>query len=192
MISSWRASSSARPDVQASWGRKSAALAAEYGKEESFFRQKQKLTKLMESDGWSASGGSRGIVTCAGGQTYVLNLLVMLRLLRTHLKCTLPVQIFYWGADDIDPATAHFLATNPNLGIVEVIDASTYPVPSHRRVPPDESMRGFPLKPFALLMSSFTEVCVRAWCRGVVRDLFSSPALPSSDPLPRRRQHAGG
>ena len=166
MISSWRASSSARPDVQASWGRKSAALAAEYGKEESFFRQKQKLTKLMESDGWSASGGSRGIVTCAGGQTYVLNLLVMLRLLRTHLKCTLPVQIFYWGAEDIDPATVRFLATNPNLGIVEVIDASTYPVPSHRRVPDDAAMRGFPLKPFALLMSSFTEVSV-VWC-GVV------------------------
>ncbi len=124
----------------------------------------------------------QGIVTCAGGKTYVLNLVVMLRVLRLYLKSSLPVEVFYWGKDDLNSETVQWLSTRPDrFGDVVVVDASRLPVPFHRAAPfgsttwkkeqmttqseeaplhqhEDESsvyMRGFALKAYALLHTSF-------------------------------------
>lgn len=43
----------------------------------------------------------RGIVTCGGGYTYFTNAWVLIRMLR-HVGCTLPIQLWYLGPDEVD------------------------------------------------------------------------------------------
>ena len=51
-----------------------------------------------------------------------------------------------------------FLNSNPNLGDTVIIDASLAHVPPHRHIPTDAEMRGFPLKAYSLLLTTFDEV----------------------------------
>lgn len=90
----------------------------------------------------------RGIVTCAGTIRYYTSAWVLIRMLR-RLGCTLPIQLWYLGAEERD---ADWLALAAEQG-VDCVDASfvarRYP---HRR------LGGWELKPYAMLHSPFREV----------------------------------
>ena len=88
-----------------------------------------------------------GIVTCAGGR-YFVPCYVMLRLLR-HVGCTLPVQIWHLGPEEI---TESMVEAVQGLD-VEFVDAlqvaKEYPV---------HNLKGWPLKPYSIIHSRFERV----------------------------------
>ncbi len=90
----------------------------------------------------------RGVVMCGGGKTYFTNAWIAISLLR-HVGCTLPVQLWYLGADELDPFMEELIAP---LG-VECIDAAAV-----RSVNPARILRGWEVKPFAIIHSPFREV----------------------------------
>lgn len=51
------------------------------------------------------TNNERGIVISAGGSYYLPQAIVLLRVLRHHLKSKLPVEIFWMGAEEMDEAT---------------------------------------------------------------------------------------
>lgn len=92
----------------------------------------------------------RGIVCCAGGQRYLLNAYVMIRMLRS-LGCSLPVQIWHLGEGELIDSLVNKLLP---LGVV-FYDARAIAQniqPRHTR------LHGWEVKPFAVLNSSFAEV----------------------------------
>lgn len=90
----------------------------------------------------------RGIVICGGGLTYFTSAWVNIRLLR-HLGCTLPIQLWYLGPEEVDPAMAALVAP---LG-VECVDGLEM-----RRRHPARILNGWELKAYALLHCPFAEV----------------------------------
>jgi glycosyltransferase involved in cell wall biosynthesis len=90
----------------------------------------------------------RGIVVCAGGARFFTCAWVLLRVLREVLKCSLPVQVWHMGPQEMDWRMSRLLEEQG----AEVTDAW--------RVGPPETRpsHGWPLKPFALLHSRFREV----------------------------------
>lgn len=53
---------------------------------------------------WQA-GPEKGIIICAGGKYYLPQAVVFLRSLRHELKSSLPVELFYYGAEEMDEAS---------------------------------------------------------------------------------------
>ena len=98
----------------------------------------------------AASGefAGRGIVICAGGIRYLTNAWVGIRQLRS-LGCQLPVEVWYLGPKEMDPAMAALLRP---FG-VKCVDALTI-----RRRHPVRHLAGWELKAFAILHSNFREV----------------------------------
>ncbi len=47
----------------------------------------------------------RGIVISAGGKYYLPQAIVLLRILRHHLNCTLPVDLFWLDSNEMDDVT---------------------------------------------------------------------------------------
>jgi len=92
----------------------------------------------------------RGIVICAGGPRLFTCAWVLIHQLREVLRCTLPIQVWYAGAAEMD---AHMIALLQVLARVEAIDATQ--VPGYERIRPHP---GWALKPFALVNSQFREV----------------------------------
>lgn len=90
----------------------------------------------------------RGIVICAGGVNYFTNAWVCVRMLR-RLGCRLPIQIWHLGPDELDEPMRQRLAP---FG-VECIDAFEV-----RKVHPCRLLKGWELKPYAMLHSRFKEV----------------------------------
>ncbi|MEO5817895.1 MAG: class I SAM-dependent methyltransferase [Gemmatimonadaceae bacterium] len=90
----------------------------------------------------------RGIVMCGGGTTYFTNAFIAVSLLR-HVGCTLPVQLWYLGSNEIDSFMEELIAP---LG-VECIDAMTV-----SSVHPARILRGWEVKPYAMLHCPFREV----------------------------------
>ena len=89
----------------------------------------------------------RGIVICAGGPRFFTCAWVLVRVLRDILKTSLPIQVWYRGASELDPLMRALLEQYK----VEAVDACA--IESHR--PPSER---WALKPFAILHSRFQEV----------------------------------
>ena len=52
----------------------------------------------------------RGIVVCAGGSRVFTNAYVLLSLLRRTLNCTLPIEVWHFGAEEMSPSMAGLLA----------------------------------------------------------------------------------
>lgn len=50
-------------------------------------------------------GNDRGIVMSAGGEYYLPQAVVLLRILRHHLRSTLPVELFWYGDEEMDVET---------------------------------------------------------------------------------------
>jgi hypothetical protein len=91
----------------------------------------------------------RGIVTCAGGTRYFTSAYVLVRLLRETLGCTLPMQLWHLGGDELSPAMRGLLS-----GLdVELVDAAgvleRYPA---------QIRDGWQLKAYAVAYSRFEEV----------------------------------
>lgn len=90
----------------------------------------------------------RGIVICGGGARYFTNAWVGIHRLRA-LGCRLPIQLWYLGRAELDRPMRQLMAP---LG-VECVDAL-----ARRRQPPVRRLGGWPLKPYAILSSTFREV----------------------------------
>jgi hypothetical protein len=52
----------------------------------------------------------RGIVICAGGASIFTNAYVLVRVLRRTLGCTLPIEVWHFGADEMSPSMSALLA----------------------------------------------------------------------------------
>lgn len=91
----------------------------------------------------------RGIVLSAGRRSYFTSAYVTIRALRGHLKCTLPIEVFYCGADEL-PSSA--IAHMEKAYQVKFVDVTM--VPGAKGV----NLAGYQLKAFAIRLSSFEEV----------------------------------
>ncbi|HEV2518496.1 MAG TPA: hypothetical protein VGV07_24830 [Devosia sp.] len=91
----------------------------------------------------------RGIVVCAGGSRVFTNAYVLLSLLRHTLNCTLPIEVWHFGAEEMSPSMAGLLAELD----VEVVDALPRIAAEAAKV-----RDGWQLKPFAIQHSRFAEV----------------------------------
>lgn len=115
----------------------------------------------------------RGIVMCAGGVDYFANAWASLHVLRER-GCNLPVELWHVGEEEMDQGMRDLLSP---LG-VKCVDAARGARPGLKRL-----LRGFPIKPYAILHSSFREVMLLDSDNLVVRDpqfLFDDPAFRST------------
>jgi len=90
----------------------------------------------------------RGVVICAGGMKYFTNAWVCINMLQ-RLGCRLPIQLWHLGRKEIDATMRGLLEP---LG-VQCVDACKV-----RRSHPARMLRGWGLKPYAILHSPFREV----------------------------------
>jgi hypothetical protein len=90
----------------------------------------------------------RGIVICGGGSKYLPAAWVCIRMLR-RLGCSLPIQLWHLGPRELD-ARMRILLRPLN---VESVDACKL-----RKKYPVRILRGWELKPYAILHSPFREV----------------------------------
>ena len=90
----------------------------------------------------------RGIVVCGGGLKYLPGAWVCIKMLR-QLGCTLPIQLWHLGPEEVDKTIKALLAP---LG-AECVDAQKI-----RQTHPVRRLGGWELKPFAILYSPFQEV----------------------------------
>jgi hypothetical protein len=111
----------------------------------------------------------RGIVICAGGVRMFTNAWVLVWLLRKTLQCSLPIEIWHLGPDEISNGMREMLE---RLN-VRVVDA--YAVLSRF---PAKISDGWQLKAYALIMSRFREALLLDADNVPVRDpafLFDTP-----------------
>jgi ADP-heptose:LPS heptosyltransferase len=92
--------------------------------------------------------GGRGIVICGGGVRYFTNAWVCVNMLR-RLGCALPIQLWYLGKKEMDSAMKTLVAP---LG-VECVDATRV-----RKKFPVRILKGWELKPYAIVHSPYREV----------------------------------
>jgi hypothetical protein len=109
----------------------------------------------------------RGIVIAAGGRYYLPQAVVLLRQLRYNLNCTLPVEIYYHGRDELD--AAGLAALKAEFAPLDAFDVTALPYPPHHLE--GAKLRGFPMKPYALLSSRFRRAI-----------LFDADVQPAIDP----------
>jgi hypothetical protein len=91
----------------------------------------------------------RGIVICAGGARLFTCAWVTIALLRRHLGCTLPIEVWHLGPQEMGP---------PMRGLLEDLSAEpvdAFDVAKRHSV---ERLGGWELKPYALMHSRFNEV----------------------------------
>lgn len=90
----------------------------------------------------------RGIVICGGGVRYFTNAWVCINMLR-RLGCRLPVQVWFLGKKEMDRDMEALLAS---------LDVTCVDACSLRKKFPVRTLRGWELKPYAILHSPFREV----------------------------------
>ncbi len=90
----------------------------------------------------------RGIVICAGGVKYNPCAWVLVRLLR-YLGCLLPIEVWHLGKFECDSQFAKLIEPYG----VRLVDALRV-----RKSHPHRRLRGWPIKPYAILHSRFEEV----------------------------------
>lgn len=121
-------------------------------------------------------GTGRGIVMCAGGKSYLAEAYASLRTVR-RAGCDLPVEIFYVGREEMPSAELAALF-DAGVGNVTFCDASS-PEIDMGPVRPTK-LRGWEIKSYALLLTSFDEILLLDADCGVLVDptfLFSDPAF---------------
>ena len=111
----------------------------------------EQVPRLIPS--YPAGRDGRGIVICAGGRQRLLQAYTMIAYLREKLGCTLPIDLVYDTQEEMQaPAIALF---EQKLD-VRCVDTQTLTARYPYTVP--KKLRGYMIKPFALLTSSFREV----------------------------------
>jgi hypothetical protein len=91
----------------------------------------------------------RGIVICAGGERYFTCAWVLIQVLRRAHKCTLPIQVWHLGREEMSEEMRLLLVEED----IEVVDAEAV-VARY----PAKLQGGWPLKPYAIAQSRFREV----------------------------------
>lgn len=104
----------------------------------------------------------RGIVMCAGGERLLTCAWVTLAFLRRDLGCTLPVELWHLGPEELGPTERALLA---ELGVT-CVDAQAV-----RREYPARVLGGWEVKPYAVVHSAFAEVV-----------MLDADSLPLVDP----------
>jgi hypothetical protein len=104
----------------------------------------------------------RGIVICAGGPALFTNAYVLVHVLRNKLQCQLPIEVWYFGPDEMSPRMLSLLRM---LG-VKPVDAT---VELAKR--PAAISEGWQLKVYAFMWSGFEEVL-----------LLDADVVPTCDP----------
>ena len=92
----------------------------------------------------------RGIVICGGGEKYFPSAWVCIRMLR-HLGCHLPIQLWHLGINEVDLAMKALVAPHG----VECVDALEV-----RKRHPSRILKGWELKPYAMIHCPFKEVLI--------------------------------
>jgi len=111
----------------------------------------------------------RGIVICAGGARLFTCAWVAIALLRRQLACTLPIEVWHLGPEEMGP---------PMRGLLEELGAHSvdaFEVAKRHQV---ERLGGWELKPYAVMHSRFREVLLLDADNVPVRDpsfLFDRP-----------------
>jgi hypothetical protein len=91
----------------------------------------------------------RGIAMSAGGRMYFTSAYVSIRVLRERLGCTLPIEVFYSGAEELPPEAIEHIQREYNVSFVDLSKVSAL-----RGV----SMKGYAIKALAVYLSSFEHV----------------------------------
>lgn len=97
----------------------------------------------------SAAFSGQGLVICAGGPRIFTNAYVLVHVLRRHLGCRLPIEVWHFGPGELSPRMADILRELE----AQPVDAST----AMRQQPPQLS-NPWQLKPYAIKWSQFREV----------------------------------
>lgn len=97
---------------------------------------------------YSGEYQGRGIVICGGGAKYFTNAWICIHMLR-QLGCQLPIELWYLGQREMDKRMRALVAP---LNVLAV-DATRV-----RKYHPVRILRGWELKPYAILHSRFREV----------------------------------
>jgi hypothetical protein len=119
----------------------------------------------------------RGIVICAGGARLFTCAWVAIALLRRHLACRLPIEVWHLGPEEMGP---------PMRGLLEELGAQpvdAFEVAKRHQV---ERLGGWELKPYAVLHSRFREVLLLDADNVPVRDpafLFDRPEFRDTGTL---------
>ncbi|MCW3084631.1 MAG: hypothetical protein JWP12_1997 [Bacteroidetes bacterium] len=121
--------------------------------------QEEFIASLQPTD---LKPGSRGIVIPGGGEKYFPGAWALIHLLRITLKCDLPIELWHLGAEELPQEAI------PSLQKLNVTCRDAY---AEGYVHAVVERKGWPLKTYALLHTSFTEVL-----------LLDSDNVPVRDP----------
>lgn len=119
----------------------------------------------------------RGIVFSAGGRMYFTSVYVTIRVLRDVHGCTLPIEVFYCGEDEL-PQSA--IAHMTQQYAVRFVDVTAHPEAK------GVHLKGYQLKAFTIYLSSFEEVLWLDSDNIPLRDpsfLFDTPLYASTGAL---------
>ena len=97
----------------------------------------------------SEAFSGRGIVICAGGPRIFTNAYVLIHVLRRHLGCTLPIEVWHFGPAELSSRMAELLGELE----AEPVDANVA-----MRLQPPLLSHPWQLKPYAIKWSQFQEV----------------------------------
>jgi hypothetical protein len=110
-----------------------------------------------------------GIVICAGGSRLFTCAYVLVRVLRETLGCSLPIQIWHFGGEELSSVMRKLLMALD----VELVDATAV-LPQF----PADIQDGWQLKPYAILHSRFSEVLFLDADQVPVRDPICAFDMP--------------
>jgi hypothetical protein len=105
-----------------------------------------------------------GIVICAGGAAYFTNAYVLIHVLRHHLRCVLPIEVWHLGKQEMSRSMARLLEELD----VRVVDAT-----QEMAARGAHFVDGWQLKPFAVM-----------WCQFEQALLLDADQIPTRDPAP--------
>ena len=94
----------------------------------------------------------RGIVIVAGGDRYFLNAYINIKSLREHLKCNLPIEVFYLGDFDLSKKRRDILETFKDVKCINIGELN----PENTICTKENG--GWQAKTYSLLKSAFTEI----------------------------------
>eukprot|EP00039_Didymoeca_costata_P010058 m.134391 g.134391 ORF g.134391 m.134391 type:complete len:439 (+) comp14693_c0_seq8:22-1338(+) len=104
----------------------------------------------------------RGIVTSAGGRSYFTSVYVTIRVLREIVKCDLPIEVVYHGAEELPKSAMDHMNKLYDVNFVDLTAIEELK---------GINLKGYQIKAFAIYISSFEEVL---W--------LDSDNLPVADP----------
>jgi hypothetical protein len=119
----------------------------------------------------------RGIVICAGGARLFTCAWIAIALLRRHLACTLPIEVWYLGPEEMGP---------PMRGLLEELHSHPVDASEVAKRHPVDRLGGWELKSYAVMHSRFREVLLMDADNIPVRDpsfLFDRPEYRSTGTL---------